>query len=92
MVKQKMYLGPMRTELTSASLRLRKSVSRARGPEIFGDKIWWNNLRPIHGLLYLLFSYNAIIGNQNSWIYLLIDVSFGLISFLTKHFIFKNYL
>ena len=61
--------------------------SRKTGPEVFGDKIWWNNLRPIHGLLYLLFSYNAITGNKNAWIYLLVDVLFGLIVFLAHHFI-----
>lgn len=61
------------------------SGSRKTGPEVFGDEIWWNNLRPIHGILYLLFSYNAIIGNQNAWMYLLIDVVFGLVGFLTHH-------
>ncbi len=59
--------------------------SRKTGPEVFGDKIWWNNLRPIHGFLYLLFSYNAITGNRHSWVYLLIDVLFGLSSFLIYH-------
>ena len=61
--------------------------SRETGPEVFGDKIWWNHLRPIHGLLYLLFSYNAINGNRDAWIYLLIDVIFGFTSFVTHHFI-----
>jgi hypothetical protein len=56
--------------------------SRKTGVEVFGDKIWWNNLRPIHGLLYGLFAYNAINKNSNSWIYLLVDVIFGLISFI----------
>ena len=63
------------------------SGSRKTGAEVFGDKIWWNNLRPIHSILYLLFSYNAIIGNQNAWMYLLIDVVFGLVSFLMHHFL-----
>ena len=62
---------------------------RKTGAEVFGDKIWWNNLRPIHGLLYLLFSYNAINGNTNSWIYLFIDVLLGLTSFFIYHFILK---
>lgn len=62
---------------------------RQTGAEVFGDKIWWNNLRPIHGLLYFLFCYNAINGNKNAWIYLLIDVLFGLTSFLVYHFILK---
>lgn len=63
--------------------------SRKTGVEVFGDKIWWNNLRPIHGSLYLLFSYNAINGNKNSWIYLLVDVLFGLSAFLIHHFLLK---
>jgi hypothetical protein len=61
--------------------------SRKTGVEVFGDKIWWNNLRPIHGLLYGLFAYNAINKNTNSWIYLLVDVIFGLISFILHHYI-----
>jgi hypothetical protein len=60
--------------------------SRNTGIETGGEKIWWNNLRPIHGILYLLFAYNAINKNPKSWIYLLIDVVFGLISFLIFHF------
>ena len=60
--------------------------SRQTGAEVFGSKIWWNDLRPIHGLLYLLFAYNAIMGNKSAWIYLLVDVIFGLISFLTFHY------
>ena len=63
---------------------------RKTGAEVFGDKIWWNDLRPIHGLLYLLFAYNAINGNKNAWMYLFIDVLLGLTSFLTYHFILKN--
>jgi len=61
--------------------------SRQTGPEVFGDKIWWNNLRPIHGLLYSLFAYNAITGNKNAWIYLLVDVVFGMLMFLVHHFL-----
>jgi hypothetical protein len=62
--------------------------TRKTGQEVFGDKIWWNDLRPIHALLYFLFSYNAINGNKNAWIYLLVDVLIGLNSF----FIFHSYL
>jgi hypothetical protein len=60
--------------------------SRQIGMETFGQKIWWNDLRPIHSILYFIFAYNAIIGNTNSWIYLLIDVIFGLLSFLLFHY------
>jgi hypothetical protein len=60
--------------------------SRQTGAEVFGEKIWWNDLRPLHSLLYFLFAYNAIIGNRQAWIYLLVDVLIGLISFLVYHF------
>lgn len=60
--------------------------SRKTGAEVFGDKIWWTNLRPIHGFLYLLFAYNAINGNNSAWVYLLLDVIIGLISFLIFHY------
>jgi hypothetical protein len=60
--------------------------SRQTGKEVFGEKIWWNSLRPIHGTLYALFAYNAIMGNSNAYIYLLVDVLLGLVSFLTFHY------
>ena len=64
--------------------------SRKTGAEVFGEKIWWNHLRPIHSILYFLFAYNAILGNTHSWIYLLVDVLIGLISFLLHHYINGN--
>ena len=60
--------------------------SRQTGAEVFGGKIWWNNLRPLHALLYLLFAYNAILGIKIAWIYLLIDVIIGLMSFIIFHY------
>ena len=60
--------------------------SRQVGAEVFGEKIWWNNLRPIHASLYLLFSYNAINGNKMAYQYLLFDVIFGLVSFIVYHY------
>jgi hypothetical protein len=60
--------------------------SRQVGAEVFGEKIWWNNLRPIHAILYLLFAYNAINGNKMAYQYLLFDVIFGLVSFLVYHY------
>jgi hypothetical protein len=65
--------------------------SRKTGAEVFGDKIWWNNLRPIHGSLYALFAYNAINGNKYAWVYLLIDVIIGLVSFLVFHYYNNNF-
>jgi hypothetical protein len=71
--------------------------SRKTGPETFGDKIWWNSLRPIHALLYYIFAYYAINKKRGGWIYLLYDVMIGLFSFLFFHYqnndfvkVFKN--
>ena len=58
-----------------------------KGLGVFGEKIWWNHLRPVHSILYFLFAYNAIIGNKQAWIYLLIDVSISLVSFLIEHYV-----
>jgi hypothetical protein len=60
---------------------------RQTGLEVFGDKIWWNNLRPIHATLYLTFSYNAVNKIRSGWVYLLTDVILGLLSFLIFHYI-----
>ena len=58
---------------------------RDTGVEVFGDKIWWKDLRPIHTFLWAIFSYMAINGNRNAWIILLIDTLFGLSAFLIYH-------
>jgi hypothetical protein len=51
-----------------------------------GEKIWWNNLRPIHAILYILFAISAINKKSYSWIFLLIDVILGLTMFLYHHY------
>lgn len=61
---------------------------RKTGPEVFGDKIWWNHLRPLHGFLYLMFAYYAIVKKSPvAWQFLAIDVIIGLVVFLYKHFL-----
>lgn len=81
-----MYMGYLALLPAISFFYIFLTDSRKTGAEVFGDKIWWNNLRPIHGLLYFLFAYNAIIGNTFAWIYLLIDVVIGLVSFLGFHY------
>ena len=60
--------------------------SRKTGPEVFGEKIWWNDLRPVHALLYGLFAVAAIMGQKRAWIFLAIDVVLGLLSFVYHHY------
>ncbi len=65
--------------------------SRKTGSETFGEKIWWNNLRPIHAMFYYIFSYYAINKIRSGWAYLLYDVIFGLFSFLIFHYINNDF-
>ena len=60
--------------------------ARKTGAEVFGEKIWWNDLRPLHALFYTLFASMAIMGNKFAWVWLLIDVLVGLTSFLFFHY------
>ncbi len=62
------------------------SGTRTTGPEVFGKPIWWNNLRPIHAVLYLSFAFSALSNNKSSWMFLAADVGIGLIAFLNHHF------
>jgi hypothetical protein len=81
------YLGYLALLPAIGFIYIYLTGSRKTGPETMGEKIWWNDLRPIHSILYFLFAYNAIIGNKQAWIYLLADVLFGLISFLIHHYV-----
>lgn len=79
------YMGYVSVLIGIGFLAIYFAGLRKTGHETFGDKIWWNNLRPVHGILYLLFAYNAIIGNRNAWVFLAVDIVLGLISFLWFH-------
>ena len=81
-----MYMGYLALLPAIGFLYIYFSGARKTGAEVFGEKIWWNDLRPLHSALYFIFAYNAINGNKMAWVYLLIDVSIGLISFLSHHF------
>ena len=59
--------------------------SRKTGPEVFGDKIWWNSLRPVHSLLYLAFAIAAVYVPTQAYIPLLLDVIIGLVAFTWYH-------
>ena len=81
------YLGYLALLPAIGFIYIYLTGSRKIGGETFGEKIWWNNLRPVHAILYLLFAYNAIRGNKQAWIYLFVDVLIGLISFSIHHYV-----
>jgi hypothetical protein len=54
--------------------------------EWLGDKkIWWNQLRPLHSILFMIFSILAMNKLSYSWLILLLDTIIGLISWLIHH-------
>lgn len=61
--------------------------ARKTGAEVFGARIWWNDLRPVHSVLYFLFAYWAIKGVRAAWLFLLADVCIGLGAFLGYHYV-----
>tara|TARA_B110000037_G_C17083386_1_gene490934 strand:+ start:804 stop:1196 length:393 start_codon:yes stop_codon:yes gene_type:complete len=89
-IKYLPYLGYIAFLPMIGFIYLYVSGSRKTGAEVFGDKIWWNNLRPIHALFYGIFAYNAIHKNKDSWVFLLIDVIIGIIAFLGHHYMANN--
>ena len=82
------YLGYLSILPAVGFMYIYLTGSRKTGPEVSGEKIWWNNIRPIHSLLYFMFAYSAIMKKSYSWIFLLIDVVFGLVMFSLNHYRF----
>ena len=61
------------------------SETADRQLEIWKDedtKVWWNNFRIVHGILYFLFAIFALTLTEGSYIFLGIDVTLGLILWL----------
>lgn len=61
-------------------------VTDMRKTGILGQKAWWNELRPVHGVLYLLFAILAFKGKSYSWMILLLDVVIGLFAWIVKQY------
>jgi len=55
--------------------------SRQTGMEA-GGRIWWNNIRPVHAILYLCFAYSALRNDRNAYLFLVADVVLGAVAFL----------
>jgi hypothetical protein len=53
-------------------------ITKERTHGAFNNKIWWDNIRPIHAFNYGLFGFLAINKSSYAWIFLLFDVFIGL--------------
>lgn len=63
---------------------------RLTGVETGGDVIWWNDLRPVHGFLAIIFAILAISKVRDAWLVLLVDTLLGLVAFFAYHSLNKN--
>ena len=50
----------------------------------FGNKAWWNFMRPVHSQTYLLYAIYTMTGYKNAWIVLMADLIMGIIVFTKK--------
>lgn len=81
------YLGLLALIPATGMLYYYISGTRKVGVETFGEKIWWNNLRSIHSLLYYCFAISAFRKSNYAYVFLLIDVIIGLSAFIYQHVI-----
>ena len=83
--KRLKYLGYMAIVPAIGFLVIYLFNLRPTGPETFGEKIWWDRLRPIHSGLYFLFAYLALNNKKDAWKVLFIDTFIGLNAFILYH-------
>ena len=87
------WMGYIALVIATGFLYIYLTDSRKTGIEVFGAKegIWWNQLRPVHAGLYIVFAVYAIKQQQNiAYIPLLIDVILGLGAWTWFHFYRTN--
>lgn len=80
------YMAVVATAIGLGFIYLFLSGARPTGPEA-GGRIWWNALRPIHGILYLTFAYLAFQSQSFSYLPLALDWIIGFAAFVMYHFL-----
>lgn len=62
-------------------------ITNSRSKGAFGQKVWWNHLRLIHGILfisYAIFSKQESLCSRYAFIFLLIDVLISIVVVLRR--------
>ena len=49
------------------------------------DKLWWNNFRIVHGIIYILFGIFSLMEIQGAYKLLIIDLILGLLLWIMHH-------
>jgi len=79
------YVGIIAIILSISFMLIYVLGMRKTGAEVFGDKIWWNHLRPIHSLTFAICAILAFNKSKYTYVPILIDTIIGLIAFLNYH-------
>jgi hypothetical protein len=53
-------------------------IAGTRKVGAFGEKVWWNDLRPVHAGLYVMFALAAMTKTKTAWLFLLLDALVGI--------------
>ena len=89
--KQLFYMGALALLPAFGFIIIYFTGIRSTGAEVFGDKIWWNDLRIVHAMLYILFAIYAFQNKWFAWMPLEVDVLVGLLAFLVYHYNAGNF-
>jgi hypothetical protein len=60
---------------------------RQTGREVNYERIWWDPIRPVHGMFYLTFAYLAWTLHPQAYVPLAIDIVFGFLAFIWFHWL-----
>ncbi len=58
---------------------------RRTGGEVFGQRIWWDKLRPFHSLMYFAAALAVYFRKKNAYLLILLDTLVGLVAFCRYH-------
>ena len=85
------YVGMIALIISFSFFYIFLTDKRKTGLEVFGKEIWWNYLRPIHGILYLIIAVMALNEDKNTWKILIVDLLIGIIGFINYHYNENNF-
>lgn len=88
--KQLFYMGALALLPALGFIIIYFTGIRSTGAEVFGEKIWWNDLRIVHAMLYILFAIYAFQNKWFAWVPLGVDVVIGLTAFIIYHYLAGN--
>ena len=79
------YMGAVAAIIALGFITIYLGELRQTGAEVFGERIWWDSLRPVHAALYGAFAYLAFQGHPRAWTALVADVILGASAWMVHH-------